>query len=62
MPLDTTGAIAVLRGYWNGATVNQLERALKESGVSVSDGYATTRTRIDVWSALNRLYQISQGA
>ena len=59
---QVTGAIAVLRGYWNGATVNQLERALKESGVSVSDGYATTRTRIDVWSALNRLYQISQGA
>jgi hypothetical protein len=59
---QVTGAIAVLRGYWNGATVNQLERALKESGVSVSDGYATTRTRIDVWSALNRLYQISRGA
>lgn len=60
---QVTGAIAVLRGYWPGASVNQLERALKESGQSVYDSRnGVTRTRIDVWAGLNRLYQISRGA
>lgn len=60
---QVSGSIAVMRGYWNGASVNQMERALKESGVRVYDSRnGITRSRIDVWSALNRLYSISQGA
>ena len=44
-------------------SVNQMERALKESGVRVYDSRnGITRSRIDVWSAINRLYRISQGA
>lgn len=60
---QVSGSIAVLRGYWGNASVNQMERALKESGLRVYDSRnGITRSRIDVWSALNRLYRISQGA
>ncbi|MEO8106800.1 MAG: S8 family serine peptidase [Actinomycetes bacterium] len=60
---QVAGAIAVLRGYWPGSSINQVERALKESGRGVYDSRnGITRSRIDVWAGVNRLYQISKGA
>jgi hypothetical protein len=40
-----------------------MERALKQSGRGVYDSRnGITRSRINVWGALNRLYKISLGA
>lgn len=46
------GAFAVLRQRRPTATVDQIVTALQRSGVSVSDGYGITRTRINVANAL----------
>lgn len=53
------GAMAVLRQYRPGATIQQMVAALHRSGTPVYDGRnGITRTRINVWSALGMIYKV----
>ena len=53
------GAIAMLRQYRPAAAVTSIEAALVQSGQPVYDSRnGVTRNRLDVWGALNRLYQL----
>ena len=53
------GAIAMLRQYRPAAAITSIETALVQSGQPVYDSRnGVTRNRLDVWGALNKLYQL----